>query len=85
MEINAFIKHKEIAIIYEESGLVIINYNALITHPKSKLVTCLVVTYTIVKQYLVQIVVKLVMLKKHATIGKEKNLQYMFPLKLLNQ
>jgi hypothetical protein len=28
-----FIKHKELAIIYEESGPIITNYNALITHP----------------------------------------------------
>jgi hypothetical protein len=47
---NTLIKHKEIAIIYEESGLVIINYNALISHPKSKLVAQLVITYTTAKQ-----------------------------------
>ncbi len=46
------IKNKEIVIIYEESGSVIINYNALIPHPKSKLITQHVVTYNIVKQYL---------------------------------
>jgi len=44
--------HKEIAIIYEESGSVIINYNALIPHTKSKLVTQLVIIYIVVKQYL---------------------------------
>jgi hypothetical protein len=33
---NTFIKHKEVVIIYEESGLVITNYNALITHQDSK-------------------------------------------------
>jgi mannitol/fructose-specific phosphotransferase system IIA component (Ntr-type) len=47
---NTLTKHKETAIIYEESGSVIINYNALITHPKSKLVTQLVISYTIAKQ-----------------------------------
>jgi len=36
---DTIMKHKEIAIIYEESGSVIINYNALISHPKSKSVT----------------------------------------------
>jgi mannitol/fructose-specific phosphotransferase system IIA component (Ntr-type) len=46
---NTLIKHKEIAIIYEENGSVIINYNALISHPKSKLVAQLVITYTIAK------------------------------------
>jgi hypothetical protein len=33
---DTLIKHKEATIIYEESGSVITNYNALITHPKSK-------------------------------------------------
>jgi hypothetical protein len=47
---NTFIKHKEVAIMCEESGLIITNYNALITHPKSKLVAQLVVTYIIIKQ-----------------------------------
>jgi len=32
---DTFIKHKEVAIICEESELIIANYNALITHPKS--------------------------------------------------
>jgi hypothetical protein len=31
---NTLIKHKENAIISEESGSIIINYNALITHPR---------------------------------------------------
>jgi hypothetical protein len=47
---DTLIKYKETAIIYEESGSVIINYNALITHPKSKLVTQPIVTYTTAKQ-----------------------------------
>jgi hypothetical protein len=33
---NTFIKHKEIVVIYEESGLVIVNYNALISQLESK-------------------------------------------------
>jgi hypothetical protein len=33
---DTFIKHKEATIICEESGLVITNYNALITNPQSK-------------------------------------------------
>jgi hypothetical protein len=45
-----FKKHKEVAVIYEESGLIIPNYNAFITHPESKLVAQLVVTYTTTKQ-----------------------------------
>jgi len=35
---HTLIKHKEIAIIYEESGLVIANYNVLLTQLESKLV-----------------------------------------------
>ncbi len=49
---NTLIKHKETIIIYEESGSVIINYNALISHPTSKLVAQLVITYTTAKQQL---------------------------------
>jgi hypothetical protein len=30
---DTMIKHKEVAIIYEENGLIITNYNALITQP----------------------------------------------------
>jgi hypothetical protein len=33
---GTFIKHKEVAIIYEESGLDIANYNVLLTQPESK-------------------------------------------------
>jgi hypothetical protein len=36
---NTLIKHKEAAIICEESGLVITDYNTLIPQLKSKLVT----------------------------------------------
>jgi mannitol/fructose-specific phosphotransferase system IIA component (Ntr-type) len=52
MAINTLIKYKEAIIIYEESGPIIANYNALITHPKSKPITQPVVTYNIVKQQL---------------------------------
>jgi hypothetical protein len=47
---NTLIKHKEVAIIYEENKLVIINYNALITHLESKSITQPLVTYDIAKQ-----------------------------------
>jgi hypothetical protein len=47
---DTLIKHKETIVIYEESGLVIANYNVLITRPKSKSVAQPIVTYTIVKQ-----------------------------------
>jgi hypothetical protein len=33
---DTFIKHKEVAIIYEESGLDITNYNVLLTQLESK-------------------------------------------------
>jgi hypothetical protein len=33
---DTLIKHKEIAMIYEENGPIIANYNVLITKPKSK-------------------------------------------------
>jgi hypothetical protein len=33
---DTLIKHKEVAIIYEESGLVIANYNVLLTQLESK-------------------------------------------------
>jgi len=47
---DTLIKHKEVVVICEESGLIIANYNVLITQLKSKLVTQPIVTYTIVKQ-----------------------------------
>jgi hypothetical protein len=46
---NTLIKHKEITIICEESGSIITNYNALITQPKSKLVTQPILIYTTTK------------------------------------
>jgi hypothetical protein len=47
---NTFIKHKEVIVIYEESGPIIANYNTLITQSKSKPVAHPIVTYTIIKQ-----------------------------------
>jgi hypothetical protein len=38
MERDSFIKHKEAIMICEESGLVIANYNALLTQPETKLI-----------------------------------------------
>ncbi len=49
---NTLIKHKEVVMIYEESGLITINYNALITQPKSKLVAQPIISYTITRQRL---------------------------------
>jgi hypothetical protein len=49
---DTLIKHKEAIVICEESGLVIINYNALIIQPESKLVAQPIVTYTTFKQQL---------------------------------
>jgi hypothetical protein len=46
------IKHKEITMICEESGLVIENYNVLITQPKSKLVAQPIIIYTTARQHL---------------------------------
>jgi hypothetical protein len=46
---DTLIKHKEIRVIYEENGLVIANYNALITQPESKLVTLPKIIYTTTK------------------------------------
>jgi hypothetical protein len=44
---NTLIKHTKAIVICEENEPIIANYNALITHPKSKLVTQPIVTYTI--------------------------------------
>jgi len=49
---DTLIKHKEVVMIYEESGLIIANYNALITQPKSKLVAQPIISYTITRQRL---------------------------------
>jgi hypothetical protein len=43
---DIFIKHKEAAIICEESGPIIANYNALITQLESKPVAQPIITYT---------------------------------------
>ncbi len=47
---DTLIKHKEDAMICEESGPVIANYNVLTTQPESKLVAQPIVTYTKTKQ-----------------------------------
>jgi hypothetical protein len=47
---NTLIKHKEAALMYEENGLVIVNYNASIIQPQSKLVSQPIVHYTTTKQ-----------------------------------
>jgi hypothetical protein len=47
---DSLIKHKEDVVICEESGPIIANYNALITHPKSKPITQPIITYTTTKQ-----------------------------------
>jgi hypothetical protein len=49
---STLMKHKEAIMIYEESGLVIANYNVLIIQPKSKPVAQPIVTYTTIKQQL---------------------------------
>jgi hypothetical protein len=46
---DTLIKHKEAVVICDENGLIITNYNALITQPKSKLVAQPIVTYTIAR------------------------------------
>jgi hypothetical protein len=46
---NTLIKHKEVVVIYEKKELIIVNYNALITHLESKLVAQPLVTYIITK------------------------------------
>jgi hypothetical protein len=46
---NTLIKHKEVVVSCEESGLVLTNYNVLITQPESKLVAHPIVTYATVK------------------------------------
>ncbi len=49
---DTFIKHKEATVICEESGPVIVNYNALILQLKSKPITQPIVIYIIAKQQL---------------------------------
>jgi len=43
---NTLIKHKEVVMIYEKNGWVIVNYNVLITQSESKLVAQPIVHYT---------------------------------------
>jgi hypothetical protein len=45
----SFIKHKEVIMIYEESGLIMANYNILIINLEFKLIAQPIVIYTIVK------------------------------------
>jgi hypothetical protein len=72
---DTLIKHEEVVMIYEESGLIIANCNTLITHPKSKSVAQLVLFILLLNNGLpIQIVVKLVMLNKPMTTRKEKNM-----------
>jgi len=49
---DTMIKHKEVTMIFEESGLVITNYNALITQLESKPIAHPIVTYTTIRQQL---------------------------------
>jgi hypothetical protein len=46
---DTMIKHKEVLVICEENGLVLTNYNVLITQPKSKLVAQPIVIYAIAR------------------------------------
>jgi hypothetical protein len=46
---DTFIKHKEDAMIYEENGPIITNYNVVSTQLESKLVTLPIVTSTTTK------------------------------------
>jgi hypothetical protein len=49
---DTLIKHKEIVMIFEESGLVIANYNVLIIQLESKPVAHPIVIYTTTRQQL---------------------------------
>ncbi len=49
---DTLIKHKKVAMICEENGKVITNYNALIIQPKSKPVTQPIVIYATAKHQL---------------------------------
>jgi hypothetical protein len=68
---DTFIKHKEVAMIYEESGPIITNYNVLITQLESKLIAQPIIIYIIIKQHLTSSNCgKLVMPKKPITTRK---------------
>jgi len=45
----SFIKHKEVIVIYEESGLIMENYNILIINLEFKLIAQPIVIYTTIK------------------------------------
>ncbi len=47
---DTLIQHKEDVMICEKNGLVITNYNALTTHPKSEQVARPIIIYTTTKQ-----------------------------------
>lgn len=83
---NIFIKHKELEMICKESGLVITNYHALKTHPKSKPITQSIITYTTIKQQLTcSKCGKIGHAKNFIITSSKKNLWYLlFPPKLLN-
>jgi len=83
---DTLIKHKEAEVNCEESGLVITNYNALITQPKCKPVAQPIVTYTTTRQQLTcSNCGKISHVKKTCHNRKRKNQQFMlYPLKLLN-
>jgi hypothetical protein len=49
---DTLIKHKETTMICEESGSIIVNYNALIIQPEFKPKSKPIITYTIVRQQL---------------------------------
>jgi hypothetical protein len=49
---DTLIEHKKVVMIYEESGSIIANCNALIIHLESKLVPQLILTYITIKQWL---------------------------------
>jgi hypothetical protein len=69
---DTFIKHKKVAMIFEESGLVIGNYNALITQLESNLVAHPIsFTQLLGNNQPIQIVIKQVMQKKCHNMKKE--------------
>jgi hypothetical protein len=71
MNEDTSIEHKETAIICEESGLITLSYNVLLTTPKANTVTKLIVLVVIVKSHqLVPIMVKQVTHLRLAIIRK---------------
>jgi hypothetical protein len=74
MQKTILIKHKKDAMIYEESGLVIANYNALFTQLEVRPIAQPMVTYTTTRpnRQLIQLVAKSIILWKLVTIRKGK-------------